>query len=287
MPKTLFLDLPIEVRLAIYENIFASHTVRIHSKTCMCADDGRPGALFDEEQQRLESRRKIDVGEANAGQGANDNHYHNLENNLIQQRRRKGSRKLFTKSTIHVDLFLLSKCIRDEATPLFWIHTKFELHRQCMNAVADTLHEFGLRWPDWRIGQLCRPHTKGYTCESKQLPVKHITWSATISPTSHSRYTNLLDGNNSFKSLTIPRYSRRYLSHPRHQAPRSKPYTLLSSPHPYVHLAKWQPRRHHHLSVLRICMCHHHRQSLCGDHSLGRSDHPTSRADNKEGVQLL
>lgn len=154
MSRKQFLNIPHEIRLMIYEHFFANHTIRIHSKTCTCADDGRPGALFGQEQVRLECSEKQRRPENIEGQPTDSSHYRDLEVNIIQQRRQIASRNLFAHEVLHVNLFLTSKLVKEQATPILWTYTRFELHSQCIDTMPNLLQSFNMQNPDWKMGHL-------------------------------------------------------------------------------------------------------------------------------------
>lgn len=157
MSRKEFLDFPAEVRVAIYEYTFANHTVRIHSETCSQSDDDQEEALLNDQQTLHDHSGSQRVDETFVEQEENSGQDYSLGLDVVSQPQQNPSSKASLKNVLHVSLFLLSKTIKEEATPTFWNLTNFELHAQCINEVPSVLSEFTRRDPDWKLENLHAP----------------------------------------------------------------------------------------------------------------------------------
>lgn len=154
MSRKAFSDLPIEVRVMIYKYAFADHTVRIHSETCTRSDaEARELLPNGERHLHDQSESHNPTSEREACNGRD----HNQDVNSVSQSQHKTSSEAPLKSVLHLDLFLLSKAIKEEATSVFWNLTTFELHAECINEVPPVLSRFTQRDPSWEVRNLYAP----------------------------------------------------------------------------------------------------------------------------------
>lgn len=154
MVKDWLFDVPVEIRILVYRNLFSHHTVRMHCSTCVCDSNCMFHTASDENRIAApvfpSSHRELFGPDLHA------------------------PRCVRAPACLHTSLFLTCKTVLKEARPVFCQLSTFQTHPACIINLPSLLSKFTDRDATWKIGYLhdLKHHEKGVWLCADDNPAK-------------------------------------------------------------------------------------------------------------------